>query len=144
VTEPRATTATSPDPGPMFPPGRYGHRRAPRRTRRWVIGMLAALTVLATVGLAGLLYQRYGVPEYQPTVVRYDEITDTGVTVDFRVRKPAGHTATCHLRSRGREGREVGAAEVAVPLGATVEVTYRLVTTARPVTAEVTRCDPRP
>jgi hypothetical protein len=142
VTESRATTATSPGPGPMFPPGRYGRRRAPRRTRRWVTGALAALTVLATVGLAGLLYQRFGVPAYDPTVVRYDEITDTGVTIDFRVHKPAGHTATCHLRSRGHEGGEVGAADVAVPTGATVEVRYRLVTTARPVTAEVTRCDP--
>lgn len=127
----------------MFPPGRYGHRRAPRRTRRWVVGALAALTVLATLGLAGLLYQRYGVPDYQPTVVRYGEITDAGVTIDFRVRKPSGRAATCHVRSRGREGLEVGAADVAVPPGATVEMTYRLVTTARPVTAEVTRCDPR-
>jgi hypothetical protein len=101
------------------------------------------LTVLATVGLAGLLYQRYGVPEYQPTVVRYNEITDTGVTVVFRVNKPASHTGICHLRSRGSEGREVGAADVAVPTGAAVEVTYRLITTARPVTAEVTRCDPK-
>jgi hypothetical protein len=127
----------------MFPPGRYGRRRAPRGSHHRVTAVLATLTVLAMVGLAWLLYQRYGSPTYSPTVVRYTDVSDTGITIDFRVRKPADHEATCHVRSRARDGAEVGSADVAVGRGANVEVTYHLVTTARPVTAEVTRCDPR-
>jgi hypothetical protein len=126
----------------MFPPGRYGRRRTRRATRRWVTALLAALTVLAMVGLAWLLYQRYGTPEYQPTVVRYTAVTDTGITIEFRVHKPADHEATCHVRSRAHDGSEVGQADVRVGRGADVGLTYRLATTRRPDTAEVTRCDP--
>jgi len=142
VTELPATVAISPETGPVFPPGRYGRRRAQRRTRPWLAGLLAALTVLAMVAVAWTLYQRYGAATATPTVVRYYDLDDNGVTIEFRVRKAADIEVTCRVRSRGYDGAEVGRADVRIGRGRNVTATYTLGTSARPVTAEVTRCDP--
>jgi hypothetical protein len=49
----------------------------------------------------------------------------------------------CHVRARDRVGTEVGAADVEVPAGGTVTVTYTLTTNGPPVTAEVPVCRKR-
>lgn len=138
MTETHATT----DSGtPVFPPGRYGRRREPRR-RPWLVALLVAAVVAAGLALSVRLYQQYGDPAYDAQVVRY-EIADTQVKVEFRVTVPAGGSATCVLRARSRDGAEVGKAEVRVdaPPGETQPVTtYSLATTARPVIGEVVRC----
>jgi hypothetical protein len=140
VTETHATTT----PGaPMFPPGRYGRRRAPHRRRPWVVALLVAAVLAAGAALAARLYQQYGDPTYDAQVLAYTDVTDTQVVIEFRVTVPAGGDAICVLRARSREGVEVGKAEVRVSAtpGETRPVTtYRLVTTARPVGGEVVRC----
>jgi hypothetical protein len=95
----------------------------------------------AVVGLilAIALYQRYGSPDYQPQVVHF-ELADDHATVRFEVFKPSGRPGVCHVRARNRAGAEVGAADVPVPAGKRVAVTYTLTTTGPPVSAEVTAC----
>jgi hypothetical protein len=131
-----------------FPAGRYGRRRDPvrQRRRRWVSYALAGLVVIAGAGIALKLYQQYTLAPYQVQVLNVTNLTDTQVTVLFEVSKPAGQPALCTVQGHTREGEEVGKAEVPVPAGSpdetTTQVTYTLVTTKRPVTAEVPGCGP--
>lgn len=129
----------------MFPPGRYGRRRAQRRRRPWVPALLAA-AVVAALGLVTLrLYGMYGHPDYDAQVITYTEITESQVLIDFRVTVPAGGSAICVVRARSRDGAEVGRAEVpvtAAPGETLPTVRYRLATTARAMIGEVLRCRP--
>jgi Domain of unknown function (DUF4307) len=140
MTETRATPVAE----PVFPPGRYGRRRAPRRRRRWVTVVVALVVLVAAAAISIRLYRQYGVPDYQPTVRRQFDVSDTGVSIEFEVHKPADREATCHLRALARTGEQVGSADVVAPAGDPAVVTYHLPTSKRPVLAEVVRCDPKP
>lgn len=140
MTETHATTGTG---TPVFPPGRYGRRREPRRRRPWLVALLLAVVIAIGAVLALRLYRQYGDPTYDAQVVRYTDITDTQVLIEFRVTVPAGGAAICVVRARSRDGAEVGKAEVrvsAAPDETRPVMTYRLVTTARPINGEVIRC----
>lgn len=137
---PQTQGSTTPTP-PVFPPGRYGHRREPRRRRR-VLPAVALLAVLvATLAVAARMYQMYGDTNYEPEVLGYTDITDNQIKIRFRVRLPEGKGAVCAVRARSHDGAVVGRAEVPVPAGSS-ETTYRLTTEARPFIGEVTRCWP--
>ncbi|WP_432831634.1 DUF4307 domain-containing protein [Dactylosporangium sp. CA-092794] len=125
-----------------YPPGRYGRRREPQPRRRWLMFTAAAAVALAGLAVAWQLYVQYGPSDYEPQVQRFYNVTDDGVTVEFVVHKDADQRATCTVRARSADGAEVGAAQVDVPTGAEAYVTYRLTTSARPVTAEVPKCGP--
>lgn len=133
------TPATTARPAPMFPPGRYGRRRDPRRRDRSLYA--AGLTVVVLLGalIAIVGYQRYGDPAYQAEVVTYTDITEDQVVITFRVHLPDGKGAVCGVRARSRDGAVVGRAEVPVPAGRG-QMTYRLVTNGRPFIGEVVRC----
>jgi Domain of unknown function (DUF4307) len=128
-------------PAPTFPAGRYGRRREPRRNTRGPVLLLAVGSLVGLL-LAVVLYQRYGAPDYRPQVVNFQTAGDH-VTMRFQVHKPSGDPVTCHVRARDRDGVEVGAADVAVPAGKTVTVTYTLATSGPPVSAEVPVCRKR-
>jgi hypothetical protein len=142
VTETHATPG--PD-APVFPPGRYGHRRTPRR-RRPVLAALLAVVVVATLTVVAVrLYRQYGDPAYDAQVISYGDITENQVVVDFRVNLPDGGAAVCVLRARDHAGAEVAREEVPVTAAAGqrhVTVRHRLATTARPFIGEVVRCRP--
>jgi hypothetical protein len=127
---------------PVFPPGRYGRRRDPRR-RRWLPTALLVVLLAGTVALATWLYGRYGNPPYQTEVTGTPQISDSSVTVAFTVTKRDPGPATCRLHALDRSGAEVGYAEVPVGPGATVSVRYPLATSARPYTVEILGCRPR-
>jgi hypothetical protein len=143
------TGARAGRPEIRFPEGRYGRRRDPahqRRQRRlaWVAG---ALVVVLGVAIAVKLYRQYANPPYEVLNLTVSNLDDTGVTVDFDVRVPPGEGATCTVRGHTFDHRRVGYAEVDVPPGdpgvTLLHVTYRLATTARPMTGEVPGCGPR-
>jgi hypothetical protein len=102
----------------------------------------AGLVVIAALAISVRLFRQYGQPEYDPTIRRYYDIADTGISVEFQVRKPADKVATCIVRARAATGEEVGVGNVEAPLGAQVVVTYRLNTSKRPAAVDVPRCGP--
>ncbi|GAA0796174.1 DUF4307 domain-containing protein [Spirilliplanes yamanashiensis] len=133
----------TPATAPVFPPGRYGRRRAPRTARRWLLPALVALVALAGVGVGWRMYTQFGDPVYDAEVIRYTGITDTSVTVDFRVTVPPGGSAECGLRARSYDGADVGRTRVVVTAepGERRAVARHVVpTTARPFIGEVVAC----
>lgn len=129
---------------PTFPAGRYGRRRGPRRTPRWVLPVLVVGVFAVGAAVSLQLFRQYGAPEYRPKVLGYTNVTDRAITVTFLVYKPSGEPATCFARARSADGAQVGDAEVAVPAGDpgsdSVTVTHQIATSRRPVTAEVPAC----
>ncbi|HEX6498031.1 MAG TPA: DUF4307 domain-containing protein [Micromonosporaceae bacterium] len=140
MTETRAV----PPNAPVFPPGRYGRRREPRRAPRWLVALLVAVVVAAGLAVSYGLYVKYGSDPFTGQVTRYSEVADDHVTVEFQVHRPAGAAGVCGVRARSRDGREVGWAEVPVPRGdpaqRDVKLTYRLATTARAFAVDVQNC----
>lgn len=142
MTETHATTT----PGaPVFPPGRYGRRREPRRRRPWLaaVALVGALTVSGLVAFR--LYQQYGDPTYDAQVITYTDITDSQVVIRFQVTVPPGGSAVCLLRARDAAGAEVARTQITVdaPDGErSVTAEHRLATSARPFIGEVVRCRP--
>ena len=98
---------------PVFPPGRYGHRREGRR-RPVVPIIILAIVLAASVLLSVKLFQRYGQTDYQAQIVGWQQSTDTTMTIKFTVRVPAGQAAECVLRARDYGGNEVGRRTVVV------------------------------
>jgi Domain of unknown function (DUF4307) len=134
---------TTPTGAPVFPPGRYGRRREPRRRRPWLMAALVAAALLVGAVAIMPLYRKYGDPTYDAQVITYTGITDTRIDVTFRVTVPPGGSAICLVRARSRDHAEVGHADVradAAPGARQAVVTHRLVTTARPMIGEVVRC----
>jgi hypothetical protein len=133
---------------PVFPPGRYGHRRNPvaQRRRRYVAYLLAVVVALGGLAIAVKLYRQYVGAPYQVSNIVTTDLTDTSFTVRFELTRPAGQAAICTVIGHTRDGLEVGRAEVAVPAGdpgaTTAEVTYTLTTTQRAMTGEVPGCSP--
>jgi Domain of unknown function (DUF4307) len=109
--------------------------------------VLAAVTLLAGVGIAVKLYQQYAAAPYQVSNITTTQLTDSSFTVRFTVGTPAGKGATCTIVGHTHDGREVGRAEVDVPpkgpSDTSIDVTYTLTTTARAVIGEVPGCGPR-
>ena len=129
---------------PVFPPGRYGHRRDGRR--RSVLPLIAlALVIAASLLVTFRLYQRYGQTDYQAQIVGWQDPTDTTLTVKFTVRVPAGASARCVLRARDYGGNEVGRRTVVVKAGAgatSIEAEELVTTTAKASVGDVLGCQP--
>ena len=137
MSETRATT-------PVFPPGRYGRRRAGRRPP--VVGIVVAVLVIAASLLISVrLYHRFGQTDYQAQIVGWQEPSDQRTVVKFTVRVPAGGAASCVLRARDYDGNEVGRRTVVVRAeGADtgIEAEETVTTTARASVGEVLGCEP--
>ncbi len=80
----------TPTSTPVFPPGRYGHRREPRRRPRWLVAVLLVPVVAVGLWIAYTLFDRYGQPTFNPSTPTATELHDTSVTVRFTVHKAAG------------------------------------------------------
>ncbi|MFX0594220.1 DUF4307 domain-containing protein [Melissospora conviva] len=140
MTETHATEAVT----PVFPPGRYGRRRAPQRRRPVLFAALVAVLLVVTGLISVKLYQQYG-PDYSGEVVSYTDITDSQIRITFQVTVPEGEPARCALRARSYDGAQVGYADVLVdnPGGARqMTQEHLLATTAKPFMAEVLGCRP--
>jgi hypothetical protein len=135
VSETRATA-------PVFPPGRYGRRRDGRR-RLLLPALLALLVGIAAVFLVVRLYGQYGDPNYDAQIVGWSDVTDRQITIRFKVRVPAGGSATCGLRARDFDGAEVGRRTVTVTAAqaaTTIDASETVPTSARAVVGDVVRC----
>jgi hypothetical protein len=142
VSETRATTTA--EPAPVFPPGRYGHRRD-GRPRRTVPAILLALVIVASVAVTIKLYEQYGQTDYQAQIVGWDPPTDTRILIHFTVSVPAGKSAKCTVRARDYGGNELGRRDVVVhPVGdaTTIDAKEAVTTTARASVGDVLGCQP--
>jgi hypothetical protein len=127
---------------PVFPPGRYGHRREGRR-RPLAPMIVLAVVIVASVLLSVKLYQRFGQTDYQAQIIGWDEAGDTRMTIKFSVRVPAGAAAECVLRARDYAGNEVGRRTVVVRAAAgadSIEANEAVTTTARGRVGDVLGC----
>jgi hypothetical protein len=127
---------------PVFPPGRYGHRRDGRR-RPVVPIIILAMVIAASALLSVKLYQRYGQTDYQAQIVGWDPPTDTRILIHFTVTVPAGQAAKCSLEARDYGGNAVGDRDVVVhPVGDATAVDAReaVTTTAKASAGYVLGC----
>jgi hypothetical protein len=139
VTDQHATAA----PGPVFPPGRYGRRRAERRSRPWLTALVCGLVLAASAGIGYRLYRQYGSPDYAPRILAETERTASQVTIRFEVRsRQPGKPSVCLVRARASDGLVVGSAEVPVRAGKRVVQTYTLVTSQRAFAVDIPNCWP--
>jgi hypothetical protein len=100
-----------------------------------VVAVVVAITGLVAVKL----YSQYGGPQYSPTVLSLTNVTNSTVTVRFRLDKP-NPPAVCTVNAEARDGTILGTAQVPAPAGTAVTVTYTVTTSARPYIAEVPVC----
>ncbi|MGX6602656.1 DUF4307 domain-containing protein [Micromonosporaceae bacterium Da 78-11] len=137
MSETRATT-------PVFPPGRYGRRRAGRRPP--VAGIiLAVLLIGACLLLSVKLYSRFGQTDYQAQIVGWQDPSDQLTKIKFTVRVPAGAAASCVLRARDFNGNEVGRRTVVVRAAGdatSIDAEEPVTTSARASVGEVLGCQP--
>jgi hypothetical protein len=124
---------------PVFPPGRYGHRREPRRARRLLPVALLVLLLLGALAVAVRLYDRYGDPAYRSQVT-VDRLSDSGADITLTVTKRDTAPAVCRVQALDRTEAEIGYAEVPVGSGGTVSVRYPLPTRGRAYDVEVLGC----
>jgi hypothetical protein len=110
---------------------------------RPVTVVLGGVAVLVSLVVAVVLYRAFGdSPDVGFGPRGYTVQSDRLVEVVFEVVKDPGRTALCTVRSRDREGSEVGNALVRVGPAAKrrTVVTYDLTTSARGATGEITSC----
>jgi hypothetical protein len=140
VSETRATTTAG--AAPVFPPGRYGHRREGRR-RPVVPLIVLAVVIAASLAVTVKLYQRFGQTDYQAQIVGWDPPTDSEILIHFTVTVPAGAPAKCALQARDYGGNDVGDREVVVrPTGGatTIDAKEAVATKAKASAGYVLGC----
>lgn len=111
--------------------------------------VLGGVVVAASLAVAVVLYDRFGVGEIGYGARSFSVASDDLVRVTFEVRRAdPGAPALCTVRARGVTGEEVGKALVRIEPAReqTVIRTHDLATTARATTGEVAGCslEPRP
>ncbi|WP_250001090.1 DUF4307 domain-containing protein [Actinoplanes sp. M2I2] len=129
---------------PVFPPGRYGRRRSGRR-RPVVPIVVLALVVIGSLLLSFRLFQQFGQTDYEPQIVGWSEPSDAVLSIEFKVRVPAGGAAECVLRARDYDGFEVGRRTVVVRASGnetTIDAKETVPTTARASVGDVPSCRP--
>ena len=138
---------TSPTTTRRHPEGRYD---PPSRVAARLLAVLLTVLLVALMAAIGnLIWSRAGGDDVEARVTRYAVLDDGArVRLELEVSKPAGSPAYCVVRSRTRDGVEVGRAVLDVdPVGSaqeTVRLTYVLETSGRAATADVVGCRATP
>ena len=136
---------TTPAPARRRPEGRYD---PPSRLAARSLAVLLTVLLLALVAAVGnLIYQGIGGDDVEARVLTFSAEGDD-VRMRLEVTKPSGSRAYCVVRSRTRDGVEVGREVVVVDDEGTsaekVRVDHVLRTSGRPATAEAGRCSASP
>ncbi|MBQ0828470.1 DUF4307 domain-containing protein [Streptomyces tagetis] len=121
------------------PEGRYGRSSDERADRTLkIVGAVLGAVLLAVIGWFG--YHYVGQNEISAEVIRF-ELTDDAAKVHLEVRKDAGVTGYCTLRSQARDGEEVGRADFRFGGDATrIDEIVTLRTKSRGTSAELLGC----
>ncbi|MCX4818996.1 DUF4307 domain-containing protein [Streptomyces sp. NBC_01142] len=124
-----------------LPEGRYGRsadRRADRRLK--IVGAGMGVALLAMVGWFG--YDYIAGQKISAELIKFDVASDTEVQVHLEVRKESDATGTCTLRSRAKDGAEVGRLDVRIDQRdeQRIDQVVKVRTTARATSAELVGC----
>ncbi|MFJ6931934.1 DUF4307 domain-containing protein [Streptomyces nigra] len=121
------------------PEGRYGRSSDARADRTLkVVGGVLGVLLLALVGYFG--YHYVGQNKISAEVIEFDA-GENAVHVHLEVRKDAGATGYCTVRSQSESGAEVGRADFRFDGDETrIDKVVTLRTTARGTTAELLGC----
>ncbi|MFJ9537724.1 DUF4307 domain-containing protein [Streptomyces sp. NPDC101225] len=125
-----------------LPEGRYGRSSDERADRRLkVAGAVLAAVLLALVGY--FAYHYVAQNKISAEVITFDA-QKNAVNVHLEVRKDAGASGYCTLRSQAADGSEVGRADFRFGGHATrIDKVVTLRTTAQGTTAELLGCHAR-
>ncbi|MER6686820.1 DUF4307 domain-containing protein [Streptomyces olivaceoviridis] len=122
-----------------LPEGRYGRssdQRADRKLR--IAGSVLGAALLALIGY--FAYHYVAQNEISAEVITF-QASDDAVKVHLEVRKDAGASGYCTVRSQSADGAEVGRADFRFSGPATrIDKVVTLRTTARGTTAELLGC----
>ncbi|MFD7612361.1 DUF4307 domain-containing protein [Streptomyces sp. NPDC059828] len=125
---------------PQVPGGRYGRsvdERADRGLR--IVGAMLGVGLLTMVGWFG--YDYVSDQQISGEMIKWDVTADDRVEVHLEVRKEKDAKGYCTLRSRARDGSEVGRRDVRFDASGTrIDQVVTLRTTARATSAELTGC----
>ncbi|MET9878651.1 DUF4307 domain-containing protein [Actinacidiphila glaucinigra] len=127
-----------------LPEGRYGRgadadARADRRLR--LVGSVLGVVLLLFVGWIG--WDRLTGSEVSAEVIKFKVITDQEVQAHIEVRKDAGVTAVCTLRSLAEDHGEVGRKDVRLNQHTSrIDTVVTIRTTSRGTSAELVGCQP--
>ena len=121
------------------PESRYGRSSDERADRTLkVVGAVLGVVLLAVIGYFG--YHYVGQNKISAEVIEFDAGKNS-VKVHLEVRKDAGASGYCTLRSQAESGAEVGRADFRFDGDATrVDKVVTLRTTAQGTTAELLGC----
>ncbi|MCX5171176.1 DUF4307 domain-containing protein [Streptomyces antibioticus] len=122
------------------PEGRYGRGSDERADRRLkVLGGVLGAVLLAVVGF--FAYHYVGQNKISAEVITFKATSDDAVRVHLEVRKDAGVSGYCTVRSQAEDGAEVGRADFRFSGADTrIDQVVTLRTTARGTTAELLGC----
>ncbi|MFE1192163.1 DUF4307 domain-containing protein [Streptomyces olivaceoviridis] len=122
-----------------LPEGRYGRssdQRADRKLR--IAGSVLGAALLALIGY--FAYHYVAQNEISAEVITF-QASDDAVKVHLEVRKDAGASGYCTVRSQSADGAEVGRADFRFSGSATrIDKVVTLRTTAQGTTAELLGC----
>lgn len=121
------------------PEGRYGRASAERDDRTLkIVGAVLGVALLALLGY--FAYHYVGQNKISAEVIEFDTAKNT-VKVHLEVRKDAGASGYCTVRSQAENGAEVGRADFRFAGDATrVDKVVTLRTTSPGTTAELLGC----
>lgn len=127
-----------------LPEGRYGRgadadARADRRLR--LVGSVLGVVLLLFVGWIG--WDKLTGSEVSAEVIKFKVVTDQEVQAHIEVRKDAGVTAVCTLRSLAEDHGEVGRKDVRLKQHTSrIDTVVTIRTTSRGTSAELVGCQP--
>jgi hypothetical protein len=127
-----------------LPEGRYGRgadadARTDRRLR--LVGAVLGVVLLLFVGWIG--WDKLAGTEVSAEVIKFQVVSDQEVQVHVEVRKDAGVTAVCTLRSLAEDHGEVGRKDVRLAQDSDrVDTVVTIRTTSRGTSAELVGCAP--
>ncbi|MFF3614341.1 DUF4307 domain-containing protein [Streptomyces sp. NPDC002580] len=123
-----------------LPEGRYGRSADQRADRKLkVVGGVLGVALIALIGWFG--YDYVGGTGISAQVISFKAVSDGAVEAHLEVRKDAGVSGYCTLRSQNAEGVEVGRADFRFGQDSSrVDKVVTLRTTARGSTAELLGC----
>jgi len=111
---------------------------APGTTKWWIIGILGCAVMAALVIWYGA---RANVGAVTPAVTAYQVTSDSSITVEYRVVRPADRAVTCAVTALDKGKSPVGTVTDHIPAGeSVVQRSVDIRTTQRAVTGVVSSC----